>query len=81
MRKFLTGMAAVSALALFASAAQAACPGNHNVTASAPQSQRAVAVSTYDGATATTVAEEEKATEAAASCANGDKDCKTPATE
>ena len=81
MQKFLTGMTAVSALALFASVAQAACPGSHNVTASAPQTQKGVAMSTYDGSPAMPSAEEEKAAEVAASCADGEKDCKAPATK
>lgn len=81
MKKLLIGIAATSALALFASAAHADCVGNHNVTASAPASQKGVAMSTYDGTPTTVTTEEAKSAEAAPSCAVGEKDCKAPAAE
>ena len=80
MHKLLTGFTVATALALFASAAQAECAG-HNVTASkAPKDN--VAMGTYDGVTTPPVAAEtEKQAEAAPPvCAEGDKDC-APATE
>jgi hypothetical protein len=50
MRTILTTLAATSALALFATAANADCyPGHKAVSASADQAQESVAVSTYDG--------------------------------
>jgi hypothetical protein len=78
MRKLLT---AAAALALMASAAQAECYGDHNVTASSEKPQQSVAVSTYDGANAPVLTDEEKTAEAAKPvCAEGDKDC-APAEE
>jgi hypothetical protein len=79
MRKLLT---AAAALALMASAAQAECYGDHNVTASSEKPQQGVAMSTYDGANAPVVlTDEEKTAEAAKPvCAEGDKDC-APAEE
>jgi hypothetical protein len=77
MHKVLTSLAAVSALALLASSAQAACNG-HSVTASSQQVEEGVAMSTYDGATAPVPAEvDEKAAQAKAEpvCAEGDKTC------
>ena len=80
MQKLLTTLAAASALVLVASAAQADCYGNHNVTASKAPADEAVSMSTYDGAVAPPVAEEAKDTAEAATtpvCAEGDKDCAT----
>ena len=78
MRKLLT---AAAALALMASAAQAECYGDHNVTASSEKPQQGVALSTYDGANAPVLTDEEKTAEAAKpACAEGDKDC-APAEE
>jgi hypothetical protein len=78
MRKLLT---AAAALALMASAAQAECYGDHNVTASSEKPQQSVAVSTYDGANTPVLTDEEKTAEAAKPvCAEGDKDC-APAEE
>lgn len=77
MHKLLTALAAASALALYATAAQAECPGNHNVTASTAPSQEAVSMSTYDGAPPQPVVQDEAASAEAATpvCAEGDKDC------
>lgn len=78
MHKLLTAFAAASALALSATAAQAECPGSHNVTASMAPSQEAVSMSTYDGALAPPAVEEEaKVADAAAAqaCADGEKEC------
>jgi hypothetical protein len=84
MQKLLTSLAAASVLAFLASAAQADCSGDHNVTASADQGQRAVAMSTHDGALPPPqITEDDDATtEAAATpvCAEGEKDC-VPASE
>jgi hypothetical protein len=78
MRKLLT---AAAALALMASAAQAECYGDHDVTASSEKPQQGVAMSTYDGANAPVLTDEEKTAEAAKPvCAEGDKDC-APAEE
>lgn len=77
MQKLLTGLAAVSALAMLATSAQAACSG-HDVTASSQQVEKVVAMSTYDGATTPVSGElEGKAADATAQpvCAEGDKDC------
>ncbi len=82
LKKLLAGIAATSAFALFASVAQADCVGNHNVTASAPASQKGVAMSTYDGAVTAPSPEEIKpAATAATDCADGEKECTTPTTE
>ena len=84
MQKLLTGLAAASTLVFFASAAQAACDWHQSdVTASADQSQQAVAMSTHDGAPVPPpVVEDEGATEAAATpvCSEDEKDC-VPASE
>ncbi len=82
MRKLFTSIAATSALALFASAAQAECFGGHNVTASTAPTEETVAMSTYDGSLTPPAAEEEKTAVAVASpaCEEGDKDC-APATK
>jgi hypothetical protein len=77
MRKLLT---AAAALGLMASAAQADCYGDHNVTASSEKPQQSVAVSTYDGANAPVLTEEKTAEAAKPACAEGDKDC-APAEE
>lgn len=81
LKQLLTGIAATATFALFVSAAQADCVGNHNVTASAPASQKGVAMSTYDGPPPTVTAEDAKTAEAAASCADGNEDCKAPVRE
>ena len=76
MHKLLTAVAA-SALALFATAAQADCPGHDNVTASIAPSQDAVSMSTHDGAPPQPVVQDGTASAEAAkpACADGDKDC------
>jgi hypothetical protein len=83
MQKLLTGLAAASVLALLASAAQAACDWHQSVTASADQSQQAVAMSTHDGAPVPPpVVEDQGATEAAATpvCSEDEEEC-VPASE
>ena len=78
MQKLLTGLAAASTVVFLASAAQADCVGDHNVTASADQSQQAVAMSTHDGALVPPpVVEDQGAMEAAATpvCSEDEKDC------
>ncbi len=82
MRKLFTSLAAASALAVLASAAQAECFGSHNVTASTAPTGSDVTMSTYDGSLTQPAAEEEKTADAAAApvCAEGDKDC-APATK
>lgn len=49
MRPILTVLAAMPALALFATAASAECFGHKAVTADADQAQVSVAMSTFDG--------------------------------
>ncbi len=50
MRTILTTLAATSALALFATAANAECYSGHKaVSANADQAQERIAISTYDG--------------------------------
>ena len=71
MTKLLSGVAAAGALALFSSAAFADCSG-HNVTADAQSTKQTVAMSTFDGPVVQPASEEGKA---AATCAEGDKDC------
>jgi hypothetical protein len=73
MRTLLT---AAAALALMATAAQADCYGNHNVTASAEKPQEGVAMSTYDGAAAPpVVTEEAKPAEASVKPCEEGEDC------
>jgi hypothetical protein len=73
MTKLLT---AAAALALMATAAQADCYGNHNVTASAEKPREGVAMSTYDGATAPpAVTDEAKPAEASATPCEEGEDC------
>ena len=77
MQKLLTSLAAASALALLASAAQA-CDWHNNVNASAEQSQQSVAMSTHDGMTVTPpVADDAAPTEVVATptCPADDEDC------
>ena len=77
MHKLLTAFAAASALALYATAAQAECPGNHTVTASTAPSQETVSMSTHDGTLVPPVVQDDARTAEAAApaCAEGDKDC------
>lgn len=75
VQKLLTGFAAASALVLFASAAQAQCSGNHNVTAST-ETEQIVTMSTYDGPLVPpSIPEVQELAKAAAVCAEGEKDC------
>jgi hypothetical protein len=83
MQKLLTGLAAASVLALLASAAQACDWHQSDVSASADQSQQAVAMSTHDGASVPPpVVEDQAATEAAVTpvCSEDEEDC-VPASE
>ena len=80
MRKLLTGFAAVSTLALLASAAQADCFGNHNVSASVDEQTPVAAMSTYEGPSAPPVEETDEADASTPVCAEDEKDC-APATE
>ena len=75
MRKLLTGLAAASAVLAFASAAQAECIGNHNVTASAKQTRESVTVSADKGTTALPAPREESIVAQAKFCADGQIDC------
>jgi hypothetical protein len=77
MQKLLTAFAAASALTFCATAAQADCYGDHNVTASKAPAEESVSMSTYDGALVPPATEEAAETSEAAPppCAEGDKDC------
>jgi hypothetical protein len=77
MQKLITGLAAAAALALLVSAGYADC-GFHNtkqVTASTQKAEEGVAMSTYDGKAAPTIAKK-----TAAECPEGATDC-VPAAE
>lgn len=82
MHKLLTVTAAIAALVISASAAQADCVGNHNVTASKAPAKEVVAISTYDGALNPPAIQDEarKAEATTPVCAEGEKDC-APGTE
>ena len=74
MRTILTGLAVTSALAMFATAANAECYSGHKaVTASADQAQESIAISTYDG-TPPAIETEAKAeaSSVSAPCAEGE---------
>jgi hypothetical protein len=77
MHKLLTVTAAIAALTISATAAQADCVGNHNVMASKAPAKEVVAISTYDGAQTQPVIEDEakKAEAAVTVCEEGDKNC------
>ena len=77
MTKLLSGVAAAGALALFSSAAFADCAG-HNVTADAQSTKQTIAMSTFDGPVVQPTSQD--GDQAAATCAEGDKDC-VPATK
>lgn len=76
MHKLLTVTAAIAALTISATAAQADCVGNHVMASKAP-AKEVVAISTYDGALTPPAIEEDAKTAEAATpvCAEGDKDC------
>ena len=73
MRTLLSGIAAVAAVAFFASSTMA-CEWNKARMASKVKSSESVAMSTYDGAK-TPAAELSVEALAKPECAEGDKDC------